>query len=131
MLSKHFISIYHCYQFYFLKYPNRPEIFRFMCDLGERVSGCCSHVATAIHMGCAVAHNPGLFRSTASACNLLDRINPRMSEELARQGLHFTKSIVSKKIQEKKFIDFLSRLRGLENLMRPRRTIPPPPPGPL
>ena len=43
------------------------------CPIGERVCGCCAHVATAIFTAACVANDHSLFRSTHRNLNILDR----------------------------------------------------------
>ena len=52
-----------------------------LCPVGERLVGCCSHVATAVYIACGVAFDPGWHRSTHVPGNLLHRGMPEMAEK--------------------------------------------------
>ena len=60
------------------------------CPCGAREVGCCGHVATALVMGCTLAHNPATFKSTHRPFSIMDIHNPplghakRLNVELQR-----------------------------------------------
>ena len=45
------------------------------CPIGERLAGCCSHVASAMYMAGVLASNPALYKPRGRACHIVDRGN--------------------------------------------------------
>lgn len=58
-----------------------------VCPFGERMVGCCSHVATGIYIAAGVAYDPQWHRSNHLPCNLLHRGMPEMGEQLLAEWI--------------------------------------------
>ena len=58
------------------------------CPVGERLVGCCSHVATVIYIAAGIGHAPQWHSSTHLNSNLLQRGMPEMAEEVYGQWVN-------------------------------------------